>query len=100
MFLTKLWQKATTLTAEGLQPLQCVQGPDFDGVVIGAREELVAADREGEYRSGVVFQYMLTTSGFNVPHPNGLVCRCTQQPIAGHLHCPHNLIMALQMLHC
>ena len=88
---------AEGLAAEGFQPLQGIQGPDFDGVVIRAGKKLVAADGEREHRSGMVFQDVLAAPCFDIPHPDGLVCGGTEQPISRHLHGPHNLIMALQV---
>lgn len=45
-------------TCQSLEALQGVQGPDFDGVVIGPREKLVVRNGQREHRSRVILKHL------------------------------------------
>ena len=49
---------ARTHTCEGFEALQGVQGPDFDGVVVGPREQLLVRDGQRQHRPRVVLQHL------------------------------------------
>lgn len=54
------------LTCQGLEALQGVKGPDFDGVVVRAREELVVCNRQRQYRPRMVLQHLHMQSALDI----------------------------------